>query len=371
MRDKNIRVFDLNFDRSFIENFQMGSEKILKRAFLTNDEYVNKFEDLYAKWNNSHCAIATTNGTAALEMSCRAIGVRGKKVVIPSNTFIATAVAVINAGGIPIICDVEDQYFSLCPVSLSRQIESHEISAVITVHIGGHISPSFMEIQSLCKQNNISLIEDSAHAHGATLNGRKSGTLADYGCFSFFTTKIMTTGEGGMILCQSTKNKEKLKSIRQFGMDLNNNISHIQDGSNFKLTEFQALMGCLELERIDKRIEKRISLAKRYQENLSNSSWRCITDTKDSKGSYYKQIIISPIDRGVVENTLNNNGVSLTGGVYYIPLHRQPVFQSQYNDKDFPNSNFFSDNHFCPPCYPELEPSDIDYICDILLGIQK
>ena len=368
---KEIGIFDLKYEEEFRQKFHQYCDEILDTGFLTNHTFVKKFEKEFASFSGSKYSIATTSGTTSLEAALRAINVKGKEVILPTNTFIATASAILNAGGIPKILDIEENFFSLCPNQLKKYI-TKETAAVITVHIAGHISPSTLDIQNICKDHKLPLIEDCAHAHGAKLNGIGAGNFGSFGCFSHFTTKVMTTGEGGSLICNDEDYYNKVLSIRQFGKDELNSTLHIQEGSNFKVTEFQAALGLLELERIDNRINKRRSLAKRYQEKLKNSNWTCLTDKNEMQSSYYKQVIIPPreLSREKISRTLRDEKISLTGGVYFIPLHKQPVMRKYLSMNNYPISDSFSHSHICPPCYPELELEHIDRVCETLLGLE-
>lgn len=365
MKKKKIPVFDWNFPNEYRKKFHEGVDKIFDEAYLSNHTYVRKFEEDFKGLNNSSHATFVSNGTTALEMALRATDVRGKEVILPTNTFIATHIAILNAGGIPKVVDIENEFYSMDIEKMNDAI-SERTAAIIVVHIGGHIARDILKMVDVCKKKNIILIEDSAQAFGATLDGVRAGNFGDIGCYSLFLTKVMTTGEGGVIVTNNSKYNDEFVSIRQFGKSKDLSISHIRDGSNFKVTEFQGLLGVLELERVTERIGKRRILAERYQENLNGSDWKLVHDNNGSKGCYYKQIMISDHDRGTVVRKCAEYGIPMTGGVYDIPLHRQPVYKDSMNEKDFPISNYFSDQHICPPCFPELELEDIDYICDVL-----
>jgi len=374
LNNNKIKIFDLQYSEEFRRRFAEGCTKIFDEAYLTNHSFVEEFERKFVEFNNSNFAIAVTNGTGALECVFKAIGVKGKKILIPTNTFIATAIAVINAGAEPIFLDIEEEYYSLCPKKLKQALEKYgsEIGAVVQTHIGGHVAPSVLINAELCKDKNVPFVEDCAHVPGAKVNETNAGNFGDYGCFSFFMTKVMTTGEGGMIVTKTEENYNKLKSIRQFGADLNYKISHIREGGNFKLSEFQALAGILELERVEERINKRRQIAQKYQELLKDTCFKILKDRDSVYGTYYKQTIVSEkIPREIIEKVFEENNIAMTGGVYYIPLHRQPIFIGKFSDKDFPIANKFAETHFCPPCYPELEISDVERVCDVLKNLEK
>lgn len=364
------RIFDLTFTTEEELDFSRGCIEVLREGFLTNHTQVKKFEESFSKKQKSSFAISVNNGTAALETAFRAIDIKNKHVFLPTNTFIATASAIINAGGIPHLVDIENEWFGICPLKLQESIKSipsSNIGAIAAVHIGGHIAPSFLNVIALAKECNIPLIEDCAQAPFAKLDDIYAGSSGAMGCFSFFTTKTMTTGEGGMIVTNDPSLNDKAKQIRRFGMDLSDNTVHVINGSNFKMTEFCGLLGNIELKRVDGRISKRRALAKTYQENLDTTKFRCLGDPINGQSTHYKQIVVFKRsgDRKSLSDYLASHGIPLTGGVYNTPLHRQPsLSQYQSSLQAFPVSDFFSANHFCPPCYPELESQDVLNICE-------
>ncbi|MCC2679609.1 MAG: DegT/DnrJ/EryC1/StrS aminotransferase [Pseudobdellovibrio sp.] len=365
-----IPIFKLQYsdsDRAFLKN---GLDKILDEAYLTNHSFVRAFEQQFSLWNSSKYSVAVNNGTTAIESILRGLDVRGKEVIIPSNTFIACAVAVLNAGGIPVLCDMELEYLSIDPSHVAEKI-TRNTGAVLVVHIGGIISPSIITLKKICDDYGVPLVEDCAHAHGASYQGVRAGRAGAAGAFSFHMTKVMTTGEGGMVVTEDEKIQRALQSVRQFGKTEQNATMHDRDGSNFKMTEMQALMGLLELQRVEKRIQKRQQIAAVYDEKLKGSSWKTWSAPPSGVCPYYKKIVRSPVPREKVEETLNKNGISLTGGVYYIPVHKQDVFKNKFPGGEFKNTNSFSAEHFCPPCYPELELTEAEKICDVLLTIAK
>lgn len=257
----------------------------------------------------------------------------------------------------------------MCPKDLERKI-SKEVGAVIIVHIGGLISPNIIKIIEICKKFNIPLVEDAAQAQGSHYKNIYAGNFGIAGAFSFYTTKVMTTGEGGMITTNNIEFYKKCFSLRQFGMDINNNILHNEISSNFKLSEFSALLGLLELKRVKKRIDKRNKISKKYYSILNkNKNFNLLTSNGDFFCNYYKQIIISKIKRSKIESIFKKKKISLTGGVYYSPLHKQPIYKKILSKYNLKITDYFCDNHFCPPCYPELSFKQIKKIANILNNI--
>ena len=362
-----VPIYRLLYDQKYRDKFQEHCKKIFDKGFLTNDDFVQEFEKQFSSWTKASFSLAVGNGTAALEAILRAIDVNGYEVILPTNTFVATAVAVKNAGGIPVFADIESKYASLDPNQAESKI-TKKTKAILTVHIGGLISPAILDLQNLCSKKGLALIEDCAHAHGCTFDGIHAGLFGSGGTFSFFTTKVMTTGEGGMVITPSLELSKKLTSIRQFGKQEDNPISHERDGNNLKMTEFQAALGLLEIERASERIQKRQDIAEHYHKRLQHSLWNPLRHHQQSTCSYYKQILWpKSVQRSDLQNYLLKNSVQLTGGVYNIPLHRQPLFKNQYRDENFPIANHFADNHVCPPCYSDLTLDEAETVCQLLL----
>jgi len=361
-----MRIFDLKFENYSKKYFSKKVKKIFYEGFFTNHTIVKDFEKKFKKFNNSKFCLATSSGTSALEIILRSLNVKNKNVLISSNTFIATAHAVKNAGGKIIPIDIENKNFLMCPNDLKKKI-TKKIGAVIIVHIGGIITPNINIIKKICRQNNVPLIEDAAQAQGSSYKNIKAGNFGIAGAISFFTTKVMTTGEGGMITTNNKKLYEKMKSYRQYGFKKNDQKSFDKISSNYKMNEFSAALGLVELKRVDKRIKKRNLLAKYYQKFFkSNKKYILLKASKQSYCNHYKQIFISKFKRQNIKNILSKNKIPLTGGVYYIPIHKQPVYKKDLKKYKLPNTDYFCNHHFCPPCYPEMTTRDVKKICKIL-----
>lgn len=368
-QSRSVPIYKLEFDDSFVKQYKDGCERILKSDSLAEGKFVSDFENKFSEFIGAKHCVAVSSGTAALEVAMRALDVKGKSVIMPTNTFIATAIAAIRAGAEVVLLDIEEDTFALYPDALKKAITKNT-GAVILVHIGGIISKYAKEIVNICEKNGVPLIEDAAHAHGATRGDLKAGTIGRIGCFSFFPTKVMTTGEGGMITTNDGHLANLMRSIKNFGRDLTNPIFSIRDGLNYKVTEFQALLGLLEMGRVQQRIAKRTILAHEYQKLLSGTSYRAI-GYEDGKNSYYKQIVKINFSQDALHKFCKKHNVSLTGEVYRYPVHQQPVFKGIFDNDNFPVANRFSKQHICPPLYPELEIEDVRYVCEVLKLAEK
>lgn len=343
---------------------------------LAEDTYVKLFEDKFRKLVDAKYAVAVTNGTVAIELALKVVGVKDKVVLIPADTFFATSIAVTNAGGHIGLVDVEAENFSLDPKALETAIKKRianrqKIGAVIVVHIGGIISKYIGRIKAICKHYRVPLIEDAAHAHYSSLGAYTAGTIGEMGCFSFFPTKVMTTGEGGIVTTNNKKHYEMLLSLKNFGRDpKNHNICVIPDGNNYKVTELTGLMGVLEIERVKKRIAMRNKFTRMYTKLLKGSSYIPVMQEK-GVCSQYKMILKTSIDTTWLKKYCKDKHISLTGEVYRIPIHQQPLYASMFKGQEFPVADFIAKSHICPPLYPELTPQEVSYICRVLLEAEK
>ncbi|MDA9615681.1 DegT/DnrJ/EryC1/StrS family aminotransferase [Candidatus Pelagibacter sp.] len=362
---KKIPIFKLKFEKKFQNKFNSLSKKIFNSKALSEGRFVSKFEKNFSRFVNSKYSIAVTNGTSALEIAFRTINIKNQEVLVPTNTFFATIIAIIKAGGIPVLCDNKVDSPDISIKEISKKI-TKKTKAICVVHVGGIISDEIENLVKLCNKKKLFLIEDAAHAHGSYLNKKlHAGTIGDIGCFSFYPTKVMTTGEGGMITTNNKKLFKQMNSYKNFGRGSNPNLIDFY-GFNYKISEFTAILGILELKRIQKRIQKRKELVMRYFKNLKNNNKYSVIVQSKGRSSYYKCIIKTKIRSEIIEKFCKRNGIQLTGKVWNIPIHKQNVFKKYLNKDKFLNAEKFSEYHICPPNYPELTLGDIDYVCSIL-----
>jgi len=330
---------------------------LANNEFLTNGRYTEKFERAFAHYIGSRYAVATNSGTSALELILSALNVRGREVVVTTNTFAATIFAIIKAGGIPIFADIMDD-MTIDPIDVEKKI-SKNTAAVVTVHIGGLVSPATEKLVELCRERKLYLVEDAAHAHGSALNNKKAGTFGIAGSFSFFSTKVMTTGEGGMVVTDSDELANKMRVIRDQAK-VNNRNYHKMIGYNWRMTEIEALMGLTQLKSLDKFIEKRQRLAHIFDEELNNSGMKLLKIPKNVRHNYYKYFVFLPdgILRERFQKELKEKfGIPLSGCAYEIPCHLQPVFK-MYKREALKNAERLAKAHIALPIYYQMSEGD-------------
>tara|TARA_B100001123_G_C15247793_1_gene1001588 strand:+ start:78 stop:1199 length:1122 start_codon:yes stop_codon:yes gene_type:complete len=349
------------------ENFK---EILLGRSFLSQYKFSSQFEQEFASYTGTDFAVSCNSGTSALEIIFRAIDVNGKEVILPSNTFIATANAIINAGGTPVFADCDED---MC---LDYEDALEKITSLTTaichVHIGGLVSDNAIRLAQYCDDNGLFFVEDAAQAHGSINKGKKAGTLGIAAGFSFYSTKVMTTGEGGMITTNDQELVNKMKSIREFGKEKKGIWTnyHTQIGYNWRMPEVAALLGIRQLQAIEKFIEKRTNIAAIYDSMfLDLNGVRIISPPKKSRFNYFKYLLIfEKFDREKIHKALEKNGINPSGYIYELPLHKQPVFPDD-NQTELPNTEFLCSNHICLPIYPSLDLKDAIFISETLTKI--
>jgi dTDP-4-amino-4,6-dideoxygalactose transaminase len=201
-------------------------------------------------------AVATASGTAALTIALRAVGVEGREVVVPANTFYATAAAVLQAGARPVFADVDAGTFALNAATTAAAL-TPRTAAVVIVHIGGLIPPQVDEVRALCDQRGIALVEDAAHAHGSSFDGRFAGSFGAAAAFSFYPTKVVTSGEGGMVLTSSEELAQEARIYRDQGKGDFGANHHVRLGSAWRMSELHAATGLVHLRRMEEFIARR------------------------------------------------------------------------------------------------------------------
>ena len=355
-------------DQKFILN---NFKKILSgTSFLSMGNFGKKFEEKFAKYIGTKYAITCNSGTSALELICRSLNISGKEIIVPSNTFIASTNAILNSGCKPVFADcAKDMCIDI--ESIKKKI-TKRTSAVMVVHIGGIISKDIYKIKKLCEKKNIYLIEDSAQAHGSSLYGKKAGSFGIASGFSFFSTKVMTTGEGGMVTTSNKTILGKIRSMREFGKVKKGIYTnyHTSIGYNWRLGEVNSLMGLMQLKNIKKFINWRRKIAKIYDIELSNiKNIDIIKPLNTSEHNYFKYIILlKNKNRELVHKNLLKNSIFPSGYVYEIPLHKQPVFK-KYNKLKLTNTEKFCSNHLCLPIYYDMKITQAKYVAKKLKEI--
>ncbi len=294
--------------------------KVLRSGMLAQGKLVEEFERSFASYVGTKYAIAVSNGTAALHVALISLGIGpGDEVAVPSYTFYATASSVILSGARPVFVDVDPKTGTMDPQDLSRKI-SDRMRAVIPVHVHGH--PADLDsIREVLGNREIFILEDSAQAHGALYKGSKVGSIGEVGAFSFYPTKNMTTGEGGIITTDDEYVYRRAKAIRDQGQT--SKYEHHYVGFNYRMTEINAAIGLVQLRKLDAFNARRKEIASIYTEELSGIvDTPYVADWADPVWHLYPVRVGDKRDEAVAK--LRELGV-LARPAYPMPLQKQPV----------------------------------------------
>lgn len=342
---------------------------ILASGCLTLGPYTERFETAFAQAHRdpdrgARYAVATSSGTAALDIILRTAGVAGRDVIVPANTFFATAAAVLQAGGRPVFADVDAATLALSAATV-RAALTPKTAAVVLVHIGGLITAEVDALRRLCEEHGIVLVEDAAHAHGSSYDGRFAGSFGLAAAFSFYPTKVVTSGEGGMVVTGSAHLRDEARIYRDQGKGAFTENHHVRLGSAMRMSELHAVTGLVHLRRMDTAIERRRGVAARYSEELSQlDGLELLEEPAGGRGNFYKYIAILPrdVDRtGLKRAVFDRHGVRLPGEVYDLPLHKQPVF-AEFAAQPLPVAEDLCARHVCLPVYSDMRDDEVDAV---------
>jgi perosamine synthetase len=365
-----IPITDLSFEGNELEYVT----DCIKTGWVSSlGKYVHRFEDGFAAYCGAKHGIATSNGTTALHLALAAMGIGpGDEVIIPTLTFVATANAVIYNGATPVFVDSEPETWNIDPEQIERKI-TERTRAIIPVHIYGH--PADMDpINEIAERHGLYVLEDAAEAHGATYKGRRTGGLADISCFSFYGNKILTTGEGGMVLTDNDEWNDKARWLRDHGMSPKKRYWHPVVGFNFRLTNLQAALGVAQLERIDEIIAIKRRNAARYAELLADVPHITLHPEADWATNVYwlYSILIGegfPMSRDEAALALKERGIDSRGFFYLIS--DMPPYLEYAKGEEFPVAAALSRKGINLPSSATLTDDQIVQVCDAIRELAR
>ncbi len=343
---------------------------VLQSGRLTDGPQAQEFERKFAEYNKIKYAISVNSGTGALDVALRYFKLAGREVIVPTNTFVSTPNTVLFAGGKPIFADMKAD--TLCiDIDDVKQKLSPKTAGIIVVHIAGLVCPQMRELKELCTEKDLFLLEDAAHAHGAMFDGKKAGTLADAGCFSFYPTKVMTTCEGGMITTDNSELAEQARCLRTIGQNAQRQA--VMLGHNWRLNEMAAVVGKYQIDFLEKFVVKRNEVAKWYDKALRDVDGVSLFKTPSNiRNSYYKYAVklADGLGREKLAVLLKEKYGVETGHVYYPPCHLQPFYMENFGSRmgDLPVSETVLNKVMCLPMHYEITKENVTYIHDALVS---
>lgn len=345
--------------------------QVLESGLLASGKHVERFEKAFAEYCGTDYAVATNNGTTALHASLLAAGVGpGDEVIVPAFSFIATATAVSMTGAKPVFVDVDGTTFNINPLKIHNKITS-KTKAIIGVHLFG-LPCDVMYLNEICESHDLIFIEDAAQAHGARLKSRRVGDWGDMGCFSFYATKNMTTGEGGMITTSNKKLYDRLKLLVNHGQS--EKYLHTCLGYNYRMTDIAAAMGRVQLVKLDTFNTSRNYIAQYYNKNI-NVNGLVLPNVfyKDLYHVYHQYVMYLteafPIKRSEFLDYLKSKGIGYA--IHYpIPIHKQPLYAKPNTFDTCPISTSLSSCVVSIPVHPSLTQHDVEHICRMINEVE-
>ena len=355
---------------SFLGNEKKYVLDALESGWISSiGSYIDRFEREFANYHGVKHAVATHNGTIALHLALSAAGIsKGDEVIVPDLTFIATSNSVRYCNAIPLLAEVELDDWNLSADTI-RDAITPSTKAIIPVHLYGN--PANMEdIMELANGKNLLVIEDCAEATGATISGRKVGTYGHISCFSFFGNKIMTTGEGGMCITNDDALAEKMRILRDHGMNRNRKYWYDELGFNYRMTNMQAAVGLAQIEQLDSLLASRDAIYKRYKETLSGCRGIVFQETHGNRNvNWLMTVRLLGMDyqkRDAVMAELGRQNID-SRPVFY-PIHLMPFYSDpSFRAGDNQNCETIAREGISLPTYVGLEEEKIDYIASCLV----
>ncbi|MEK6927738.1 MAG: DegT/DnrJ/EryC1/StrS family aminotransferase [Nanoarchaeota archaeon] len=338
--------------------------EVLKEGFVTEGKRSYELEEKLKSFLGVKHVILTTSCSAAMFLAMEADKIirnlEDYEVLVPDLTFIATATSIELAGGKPILVDIDRDNFCISPEDIRRKITS-KTKAIIPVHVLGR-SCRMQEIINIAEEFNLTIIEDAANALGSNYNGDKLGTLGKMGCFSLQANKTITCGHGGFIVTNDDKYNNILRRLKDFGRLNKEEEFHSILGFNFKFTDIQSAIVLEQLKRLPLRIENLIKQRKRYEQNLRDISAINFPKVDYFAGEVPLYVDILTEKRDALKNYLSK--LEIGSRKCWHPLHRNPPYNYQGKDSNFPNSCHISDTCLWLPNGNNITFEEIDYICN-------
>ena len=348
---------------------------ILKGVTFFGNE-LKSFEGNFLKKYKSKFGIAVGSGTDALLISLRAINIEnGDEVITSANTAIPTISAIVNCGAKPRLVDVGEDY--LMDTSKIEKLINKKTKAIIPVHLYGQ-SCDMDKINKIAKKYKLKIIEDCAQAQGAKYKNKYVGTIGDFGCFSFYPTKVLGAyGDGGFIITKNIKDYRKIRRLRFYGIETSdkkntfyNKYYANENGFNSRLDEIQSSILNVKLKYLDKFINRRVQLANLYIKYLEKTELKLPKINKFNNHVFHLFTVSHPKKREIVK-ILEKKNIG-TRVIYPYPINIMKAYKNfKFKHKDYVNSNKFSKTIFCLPLYPELKNSEVKKICNTLINILK
>jgi len=340
----------------------------LRTGWLSSEgEYVQAFEERWAEYCGMPYGVAVSSGTTALQVAAGCLGLEpGDEVILPAFTIISCVIAVIEAGGVPVLVDSDPRTWCLDVAQIEARITPRS-RAIMPVHMYGH--PADMDpILELAAEHKLLVIEDAAEAHGAEYKGRRAGGIGDLSCFSFYANKIITTGEGGMVLARSPEHAKRLRSLRDLAFRAERRFYHTEIGHNYRLSNVQAAIGLAQVERIDEHVARKRGMGQCYTERLRGLPRIALpVEEPWARNVYWMYGVVLdddvPYDAVEFARRLRAEGVDTRP--FFLGMHEQPVLQARglFQGERYPVAERIARRGLYLPSGLTITEDQIDTVC--------
>lgn len=345
--------------------------------WITEGPLAKEFEEKLLKLIGSKYGVFAPNGTLALYLGLRALGIGpGDEVLVPDFTFIASATSVEMTGAIPVFIDVNRDNFQI-ELGRADKLITKKTKAIMPVHIYGTMA-DMKSVMAFAKKHKLQVIEDAAEAIGVIKNGIHAGSLGDIGCFSFFADKTITTAEGGFVVTNNPKLYDNLLYLRNQGRLNRGSFIHPKIGYNFRMTDLQMAVGLVQLKKLTKIKSRKTEILNRYRKLLTTDNQ--ITFFKEDPEADFVPFRVGILHPRAQELMTYLKDHDIEPRSFFYPLHSQPAFEylkstrpkhHLYTDDNFPNSVYGFEHGVCLPAFPGLTDGQIDYVCGVILDFDQ
>ncbi len=339
---------------------------VIRSGWLMQGSKVAEFEELVAARVGVKHAIALNSGTSALTLALMAAGLKpGDRTIVPSYSFVATANSTAHLGGEPIFVDIGPEDYNIDPSKIEAAIDG-KTRAIVVVHQFGF--PADMDpIMAVAEKHGLLVVEDAACSLDSTYHGRQTGSFGKVACLSFHPRKVITTGEGGMVLTDSDEIAERIGNLRNHGISVSTKGAFcFETGYNFRLTDIQAAIGIAQLGKLDEITRLRTRLAERYAEAIPGIPAlrlpKQLDETVPNFQSFAIELIDQSVDRRALLDSLNERGIGAGPGIY--PIHMQPAFAEKHSGDRLPETVRAAERSFFLPLYPGMTEEESDFVVD-------
>jgi perosamine synthetase len=351
------------------EDEEKAAAEVLRSGWLMQGPKVEEFERLIAEYVGVKHAVAVNSGTTALTIAYAAAGLQlGDSVFMPSHSFVATANAALHHDVEPVFIDIDPHHYNMNPAEVEPIIEPDSGHLVVVHQIGA--AADMAGFVRLAAKYDLVLIEDAACSLGATFNGRQTGSFGTVACLSFHPRKIITTGEGGMLLTNSESIAESAQAMRNHGLMQKGKAGPrcVAPGYNYRMTDIQAAIGVVQFRKLEEILRLRRQIAERYEKTIANMPAFELPKWPEGSTTNYQSFVVKVVDEAIerdgIVRYMNKKGIDSKPGIQ--PIHREPLYEEYADDDELPQTVRAAERSFFLPLYPGMTVAEQEYVVDIL-----